>query len=189
MINVHKALQALAKRRGDAVVITTMMTAREWPEFSNNEELDLPLRGCMGKASNLGLGIALAKPEKKVIVLDGDGSLLMNLGALVTIANAKPENLVHCVFENGIYEVTGGQPVPGEGIFNFATMARGAGFPNVYELTDEGDLETQLDEALSKPGPTFVMLRVTPAGGKGSPPARSTKDAFRQVQEALAAGR
>ena len=188
MINVHKALQAISKRRGDAVVISTMMTAREWPEFTTNETLDFPLRGCMGKASNLGLGIALAKPEKKVIVLDGDGSLLMNLGALVTIANAKPQNLVHCVFENGIYEVTGGQPVPGEGIFNFATMARGAGFPNVYELSEEADLDKQLDEALSKPGPTFVMLRVTPVGSEGSPPSRSTKAAFKEIKEALAAG-
>src|ERR687883_1525140 len=154
MIPVHNALKAIADRRGDAIVVNTMMTAREWPPFTTREELDLPLTGCMGKASSLGLGIALARPDRKVIVLDGDGSLLMNLGSLVTIGNAKPQNLVHCVFENGIYEVTGGQPVPGEGIFNFATMARGAGFPNVYELDDEADL-SQLDEALSQPGPTF----------------------------------
>jgi thiamine pyrophosphate-dependent acetolactate synthase large subunit-like protein len=189
MIPVRKALEAISKRRGEAVVVSTMMTSREWPRVTTNETLDLPLTGCMGKASNLGLGIALAKPEKKVIVLDGDGSLLMNLGALVTIANAKPKNLVHCVFENGIYEITGGQPVPGEGTFNFATIARGAGFPNVYELTDEASLEAQLDEALSKPGPTFVMLRVTPVGGAGESAARKTKQAFREVQEALAAGR
>lgn len=189
MIEVHKALEAIAKRRGDAVVVSTMMTAREWPRVTTNETLDLPLTGCMGKASNLGLGIALAQPEKKVIVLDGDGSLLMNLGALVTIANARPSNFVHCVFENGIYEITGGQPVPGEGTLNFATIARGAGYPNVYELNDEATFEAQLDEALSKPGPTFVMLRVTPVGGEGDRPRRNTKNSFREVKEALAAGR
>src|SRR5207249_2365465 len=120
-----------------AIVISTMMSSREWPRFTTDESLDLPLSGCMGKASSLGLGIALAQPERKIIVLDGDGSLLMNLGTLVTIANAKPKNLVHCVFENGIYEVTGGQPVPGEGTLRLATLARGAGYPNVYELNDE----------------------------------------------------
>src|SRR5256885_1886606 len=158
MIPVHKALKAFAERRGDAIVVSTMMTSREWPTVTTNEKLDLPLSGCMGKASSLGLGIALAQPSRKVIVLDGDGSLLMNLGSLVTVANARPRNLVHCVFENGIYEVTGGQPVPGEGTFSFATMAKGAGFPNVYELADESTLEAQLDEALSKPGPTFITV-------------------------------
>ena len=191
MINVHKALQAIGRRRGDAVVVSTMMAGREWPEFSTNEALDLPLTGCMGKASSLGLGIALAQPERKVIVLDGDGSLLMNLGTLVTIAGAKPQNLVHCVFENGIYEITGGQPVPGEGTFNFAMMARGAGYPNVYELTEEAELEAQLDEALSKPGPTFIHLRVTPVGEVSvteSRPRRNTAKAYPVVKEALAAG-
>jgi phosphonopyruvate decarboxylase len=187
MIPVHKALQAVARRRGDAVVVTTMMTAREFPEFSDREQLDLPLTGCMGKASSLGLGIALARPDRKVIVLDGDGSLLMNLGSLVTIAGAKPQNLVHCVFENGIYEITGGQPIPGEGTHNFATLARGAGYPNVYELADEAGLESGLDEALAKPGPTFIHFRVTPVGDSGSRPRRNTARAFHEVKEALAA--
>src|ERR671934_1921675 len=184
MIPVHNALKAIADRRSDAIVVNTMMTAREWPAFTSRDELDLPLTGCMGKASSLGLGIALARPDRKVIVLDGDGSLLMNLGSLVTIANARPRNLVHCVFENGIYEVTGGQPVPGEGTFSFATIAKGAGFPNAYELSDEATFEAQLDEALSKPGPTFITLHVAPVGERSSsgPSRRSTVDAFREVQ-------
>jgi sulfopyruvate decarboxylase subunit beta len=187
MIPVHEALRAISERRGDAVVVSTMMTAREWPQFTTNEQLDLPLTGCMGKASSLGLGVALAQPERRVIVLDGDGSLLMNLGSLVTVANARPRNLVHCVFENGIYEVTGGQPVPGEGTFNFATMAQGAGFANVYELDDPASLGPRLDEALGRPGPTFITLRVTPVGDKGDRPRRKTADALREVKDALAA--
>jgi thiamine pyrophosphate-dependent acetolactate synthase large subunit-like protein len=188
MIPVHEALKAISERRGDAIVVSTMMAAREWPPFTTCEQLDLPLTGCMGKASSLGLGIALARPGRKVIVLDGDGSLLMNLGSLVTIANARPRNLVHCVFENGIYEVTGGQPVPGEGTFNFAMIARGAGFPNVYDLDDTASMADQLDEAFSKPGPTFITLRVTPVGNPGSRPKRKTAHAVREVKEALAAG-
>jgi thiamine pyrophosphate-dependent acetolactate synthase large subunit-like protein len=189
MIPVHSALKAIADRRGDAIVVSTMMTSREWPPFTTREELDLPLTGCMGKASSLGLGIALARPDRKVIVLDGDGSLLMNLGSLVTVANAKPKNMVHCVFENGIYEVTGGQPVPGEGTFNFATIARGAGFPNVYEFADEPSMAAQLDEAFSKPGPTFITFRVTPVAQKVDRPRRKTSEAVKQLKEVLAASR
>ena len=180
-------MQALADRRGDAVVVPTMMTAREWPRVTTNERLDLPLTGCMGKASSLALGIALARPERRVIVFDGDGSLLMNLGSLVTIANAKPRNLIHCVFENGIYEITGGQPVPGEGTFDLATLARGAGFPNTYNISDEASLGAQLDEAFARPGPTFIAFRVTPArGGPHDGPRRNTAGAWRGVQAALA---
>ena len=69
----------------------------------------------MGKASSIGLGIALARPDKKVLVIDGDGSLLMNLGSLVTVANMSPKNLVHFVYQNGTYGVSGGQPIPGSG--------------------------------------------------------------------------
>jgi thiamine pyrophosphate-dependent acetolactate synthase large subunit-like protein len=188
MISAERAIQAIAERRGDAIVIPTMMTARVWPRYSKLESHDLPLNGCMGKASSLGLGIALARPERRVIVLDGDGSLLMNLGSLVTIANARPRNLVHCVFENGIYEVTGGQPVPGEGTFSFATIAKGAGFPNAYELSDEATFEAQLDEAFSKPGPTFITFRVTPVGENPRGPRRTTASAIGQVREVLTAG-
>lgn len=187
MVPVHKALEAISRRRGDAVVVSTMMTAREWPRVTTREELDLPLTGCMGKASSLGLGIALARPERKVVVLDGDGSLLMNLGSLVTIADAKPSNLIHCVFENGIYEITGGQPIPGEGTFNFGVLARGAGFPNVYEIDDESTMEPRLDEAFAKSGPTFVMLRVTPVGCKGDRPKRNTANSINDVKAALTA--
>ena len=80
----------------------------------------------MGSASSIALGIALAQPSRKVIVMDGDGSLLMQLGSLVTIAGAAPENLYHFVFENGVYATSGGQPLPAEGRLDFEMMARGA---------------------------------------------------------------
>jgi phosphonopyruvate decarboxylase len=185
MIPVHSALAAISRRRGDAVVIPTMTTARLWPEHSTRDSLDLPLTGCMGKASSLGLGIALAQPDRKVIVFDGDGSLLMNLGTLVTIANAAPKNLIHCVFENGVYEITGGQPIPGEGTFNLAKMAEGAGYANVYELSEESSLNASLDEAFSREGPTFVVLHVDKGGEPLSRPTRNTPNAWREVQSEL----
>src|SRR5919202_5907544 len=184
MIPVHNALKAIADRRGDAIVVNTMMTAREWPPFTTREELDLPLTGCMGKASSLGLGIALAQPDRKVIVLDGDGSLLMNLGSLVTIAGMAPRNLVHIVCQNSVYEVTGGQPIPGVERLDFGQIALGAGFRRA-ELFDElAALERALPELLAAEGPTFVTLKLRPFSW-GDGPRRRTIDAVKELTEAL----
>src|SRR4051812_27999151 len=91
------ALAALGRRRRDEVVITTMTSSRVWSHVTARPELDLSFGGCMGKASSLGLGLALGQPERRVWVLDGDGSLVMNLGTLVTIAQQAPPNLTHFV--------------------------------------------------------------------------------------------
>ena len=96
----YEALEVISRYRNDSIVVMTMTAHRDWPKITTNSDLDLPMSGCMGKASSVGLGLALAKPEKRVIVFDGDGSLLMNLGSLVTIANMAPPNLIHFVFYN-----------------------------------------------------------------------------------------
>ena len=115
MIDSLEAQKIISQHRGDAVIVATMTANFEWSQVSTNPDLDLMLSGAMGKASSLGLGVALARPDKKVIVLDADGSLLMNLGSLVTIANMSPANLIHFVFENSVYRTTGGQLIPGAG--------------------------------------------------------------------------
>lgn len=185
-IDCLAALEALASRRTDQIVVNTMVTAREWPAYSRNEDLDLPFIGCMGKASSLGLGIALGRPERQVLVFDGDGSLLMNLGSLVTIAAARPKNLVLIVFENGVYEITGGQPVPGQGQFSFAALARGSGLERVYEFDALEPFVAHLEEILSGPGPTFVCLKVAEVGRRSPKPGRVMGEAARRVREVLA---
>ncbi len=128
MIDSFEAQRVISQHRNNAIVVTTMTTMFEWPQVSTNQDLDLPISEVMGKASSLGLGLALAQPNKRVIVLDGDGSLLMNLGSLVTIANMAPPNLIHFVFENSVYRITGGQPIPNAGKFSFMGLAREAGY-------------------------------------------------------------
>ena len=118
----------------------------------------------MGKASSLGLGLALGRPERQVWVLDGDGSLVMNLGTLVTIAEQQPPNLTHFLLQNGVYEVTGGQPVPGAGRADLAQMARGAGYPLAERFATVAALDEGLEAVLGAPGPRFVTLDVDPAG-------------------------
>jgi sulfopyruvate decarboxylase subunit beta len=97
-------------------------------------------------------------------VLDGDGSLLMNLGSLVTIASAGPKNLVHFVCENGNYEVNGGHPIPGQGRVSFADIARGAGYPEVFEFDDLAAFAGKIPALLTLAGPVFGTLKLAKAG-------------------------
>ena len=120
-------------------------------------------------------GLALGRPDKRVIVLDGDGSLLMNLGTLVTTAEAAPKNLFHFVCENGTYEANGGHPIPGRGSVSFAGMARSAGYKSVYEFSDLKIFEQQVGAILAEQGPVFVCLKIVSSGDAGArlqPPAR-----------------
>lgn len=165
MIKNLDAVRAIEKHRGEAVVISTMVAGRTkvgWPAVSRKEELDLPLGGAMGKASSMGLGLALAHPDRKVFILDGDGSLLMNLGSLTTISEQAPQNLYHFVFENGVYAVTGGQPIPGEGKLSFQGLAQGAGYAAAYDFDNLEELATSLPGILRQKGPVLVNLRIEP---------------------------
>jgi sulfopyruvate decarboxylase subunit beta len=162
MMDSLEAQKVISQHRGDAIVIATMTASREWPHISSHPDLDLDFAGAMGKASSFGLGLALALPARQVIVLDGDGSLLMNLGSLVTIASMAPPNLIHFVFENGNYRNTGGQPIPNTGKVSFRGLAEAAGYPHVYEADKLEDLAGNIETILKQPGPTFVCLRVQP---------------------------
>lgn len=181
------AVQAISDQRGDAVVIPTMSAFKLWARVTTRPELDLPLFGAMGKASSLGLGVALARPDRRVIVLDGDGSLLMNLGALVTIGAMAPANLSHFVFENDVYETTGGQPVPGARRFDLAAIAKGSGYPRTVEFDDAGEFAFHARELIHGRGPTFVCLKVIPVGGDQPFPPRKLAEAIPEVKAALAA--
>lgn len=160
MIAAADALRALSAHRDDALVVVTMSAARLWPSVSTHPELDLPVSNCMGKASSVGLGAALARPSQKVIVLDGDGSLVMNLGTLVTIGQVQPANLVHVVFADGVYTTVGGAPVPGAGHIDLPGMARAAGYPAAAEFDGIEAFTHALPSLLALQGPVFCSLKI-----------------------------
>src|ERR1700679_425029 len=127
----RQALEVLPAHRGDAVVVTTMSSVGIWPQLSNSPLDFAYIPSAMGHAPDLGLGLALAQPGRRVIVANGDGCMLMNLGVLVTLAqHAVPLYLI--ILDNGLYEVTGGQAVAGAGRTDFAQLARGAGIGRVH---------------------------------------------------------
>ena len=185
MIDAFEAVMAINRNRKDAAVVTTMTPREYWAQVSERPELDLPIVGAMGKASSVGLGLALSRPDVKVLVLDGDGGLLMNLGSLVTIAGQQPRNLVHFVFEDGVYNTTGGQPVPGAGTFDLAEMARSAGFAESYQFDNLEDLVSELPGIIEQSGPVFVSLKVAHIQPPPDTPLPSTGDAMRRVMDAL----
>src|SRR6266542_6077317 len=160
--------EALAALRADAITITTEQCIKAWREAvpgAMDDPTHIDVVGAMGAASPIGLGIALAQPERKVIVMDGDGSLLMQLGSLVTIAGAAPENLYHFVFENGVYATSGGQPLPAEGRVDFEMIARGAGFAHAARFDDASEFRAALPGLLDRRGPVFVTLQIEPEVG------------------------
>lgn len=181
MIPEKEALQIIADNRGDSIVILTYL-GKEWPERSTDHP-EVSFVGCMGKAAPFGLGLALARPDKQVLVLEGDGSLLMNLGTLVTIANMSPSNFVCFIFENSVYQTTGGHPIPGEGKISFTGLAKAAGFPSVYEFDQTEEFRDQIGETLSVEGPTLVCLKVTRGGQRR--PIKLLKVDYAQFKEAL----
>jgi len=153
-------LQAIADRRGQAIVVPTMTTAPAWRRIAP-DDLSVTCVGFMGGASSLGLGIALARPDRRVLVLDGDGSLLMQLGSLATVAGAAPRNLVHFLFKNGVYHTSGAQGIPGGLSVDFVMMARGAGYRLAIAVDDLSDLKRRLPELLLAEGPVFVELHTS----------------------------
>jgi phosphonopyruvate decarboxylase len=156
-IKPEDALRAIAEVRGDAVCVPTMTTAPAWRTIAP-DDLSVSCVGFMGGASSLGLGLALARPERRVLVFDGDGSLLMQLGSLATVAGAAPRNLVHFLFKNGVYHTSGAQEIPGGGGVDFVAMAKGAGYRAAYAIGDLDELKRRLPALLREEGPLLVEL-------------------------------
>jgi sulfopyruvate decarboxylase subunit beta len=150
-------LRVIAAQRGDAIVVPTMTTAPAWRTIAPGD-LSVTCVGFMGGASSLGLGLALARPDRRVLVLDGDGSLLMQLGSLATVAGAAPRNLVHFLFKNGVYHTSGAQGIPGGLSVDFVMMAKGAGYRAAFAVDELEDLKRRLPQILAAEGPLFVQL-------------------------------
>jgi len=167
-------LQVVAAARGDAICVPTMTTSPAWRTIAP-DDLSVGCVGFMGGASSMGLGLALARPDRRVIVLDGDGSLLMQLGSLATNAGAAPRNFVHLLFKNGVYHTSGAQGIPGGISVDFVLMAKGAGYRQVLSIDTLDEFKRRLPELLKTEGPVFAELHTgladqTPMTARGGVP-------------------
>src|SRR3954468_19408581 len=158
MMKRDECFRALARHIADEIVVATYSSAMEWNDL-NPRVLNYFSVGAMGLASSHALGLALANPSKQIVVLDGDGSLLMNLGSLVTIAAQAPKNLIHFVSNNGCYEANGSHPIPNQKV-DFTGLARSAGYAHTHEFSELKSFEQQVGHVLGQQGPVFATLFV-----------------------------
>jgi thiamine pyrophosphate-dependent acetolactate synthase large subunit-like protein len=185
MMTARQALEVLARHRGPRIVITTMTAVSLWPELSDTPFDFAYIPSAMGHAPALGLGLALAQPERGVLVINGDGSMIMNLGSLVTLA-ANPANLCLVILDNGLYEVTGGQPIPGSGRIDFPGLARAAGISRVFSFQALESWSAAAGEILGGSGPAVIALRVEGRLGQRTPRApHPMAEQIRRLQSAL----
>jgi sulfopyruvate decarboxylase subunit beta len=152
--------------RGTVVVTIMGAVAAELQSLGHRPNF-FYLQHAMGLASSLGLGIALSRPELKVIVLDGDGSLLMNLGGLTTLARYRPRNLVHVVFDNHSLLSVGGFPTATATGSDLEEIARGAGVPHTATVRSIEDFTRTFTEALAAADLTTIVAKVAATGPKG----------------------
>jgi thiamine pyrophosphate-dependent acetolactate synthase large subunit-like protein len=171
MINRLKATRYLVAQLTDEPIVAScgnpkfdLFTAAEtrWANFY--------MWNSMGMASSIGLGLAMARPDKKVIVLDGDGAILMNLNSLTTEASKAPANLVHIIWDNAQYQITGGQPTHTGGRADIEAMARGAGFEQALTVETFAGFKKALSRILVKPGPWILVARTDSSDAPGRPP-------------------
>ncbi len=154
------AMQVLAGRRGDAIVVCALgMAANEWWGVTRSED-SFYMHGAMGFGASFALGLALSLPQTPVWVLNSDGSLCMNLGCLLTEAQQAPKNLRHFVLDNGVYQTVGAVPMVNQRRSDYAAIALGAGFRAARTLTTLEELERDLPAIVAEDGPSLTVLSI-----------------------------
>ena len=187
MIPSTEAARAINYHRQDALVVSTSAALRDWTQVSQRRELDVDLTDCMDRAPAVGLGLSLAQPGRKVLVLDCDATLRTDLGSLASIGESKPENLVHFVFDDLTYSSTNGIPLPGLDNINFLSMAQGAGYSRTFQFDRLEEFLIGMEEVMRESGPVFVLVKVLRSEDSPPFPERSMADGWAEVRETLLA--
>ncbi len=158
MMKRDECFRALARQLRAEIVLPVYSSAFDWLEIAPRA-LNYFAFGAMGLGSSHALGLALGRPDRRVIVLDGDGSLLMNLGSLVTIGAVAPKNFVHFLCRNGSYEANGGHPIPRKEV-DFSGLAQAAGYAHCVDFDTLAKFESALPQLLKQDGPIFATLHI-----------------------------
>ena len=188
MIPSMEATKAVNFHRKDALVISTSFALREWSQVSERRDLDVDLSDCMDRAPAVGLGLALAQPEGKVLVLDCDSTLRTNLGGLATIGESNPENLVHFVFDDVASSSTSGVHIKELDNLDLAQIALSSGYAKTYEFDKLEEFLIGLEEVMRQTGPVFVRVKVFRDGIQLPFPERSMAEGWAEVRVLLTSG-
>ena len=140
MMRRREVVKKLLENRGDLLVIAGLGSTAWDITAAGDSPLSFPMWGAMGQAAMFGLGLALAQPKRRVLVITGDGEMLMGLGSLATIGVQRPPNLAVIVFDNAVYGETGGQPSHTQGGVDLVAVARASGFAQCFDVRDAAGL-------------------------------------------------
>lgn len=160
MIDRQLAAEALAALLRDELVVSSLGFATSDLYAAGDRPENFYTFGSMGTATAIGFGLAMTRPDERVVTLDGDGSLLMSLGVLATVGRYQPTNFACVVFDNQLYQITGEQPTSTQSATDLAVVARGCGIESTERVDTLDDLNRALQRALTEPGPHVVVARV-----------------------------
>ena len=174
MINRLQATRFIVAHVTDEPIIASLGNAKYDLFTAKDRPQNFYMWNSMGLASSMGLGLAMARPQQKVIILDGDGALLMNLNSLTTAAARAPQNLVHIVWDNRQFELTGGQPTHTAYRADLRALARAAGFDHVDAVDSHAAFEASFLRAWHEPGPWVIVAHIDAERATGRPPKSPT---------------
>ena len=191
MIKTAELLAVLNEHRGDAIVIPGR-GGRHWVPISKRPELDVPLGDpAMGGHASFAFGLAMARPDRRVVLIDSEGDVLMGMGILPVVGEHQPKNFYHFMLDNECWATTGGQPVPHAKNVAYDLIAKGAGYRAAYAYDSLETWSNNIVRILSEPGPVFVALKIVPEVinepiGSRKPWNTRTKDeVIRTMQKAI----
>jgi sulfopyruvate decarboxylase subunit beta len=168
-MNQRDAFETLAEHVGDELVVTAIGTQTQLWHSVLHRPGNFYLSGPMGHALTFGLGLALARPKEKVIAIEGDGGLLMNLSALAALAQHQPSNMAVIIMDNQSYELTGKQPMVNQGKSNFVKIAEGFEITETYETSTPAELSKAFRNALDAGRFSFIWARLELMSKKAPP--------------------
>ena len=160
----YDVLKEIVKTLNHELVVCNLgIPSRELYQLKDRDE-NFYMLGSMGLSSSIALGLAISQPNRKVYCIEGDGSILMNLGSLSTIANINPDNLILIVIDNEAYGSTGNQKTHTSGKTDLALIAKGAGFESITSISNKEDIKTKLKD--QGPGCNFILIKTNPGNAK-----------------------
>ena len=188
MLDKYTCLEKLASKRTDEIVVTTMSVAMPWAGHSDGPLDFAHVESAMGHAADFALGLAIAQPQRRVLCINGDGSTLMSLGVLVTMSQRPAANFTLVITENGTYEVTGSQPVPGAGLVDYEQLCRGAGLERVYTINNDDDFDAKLGQHFTQAGPVVFIWKIAKAEEPVPKPSKPIRERAHRLRATLVGG-
>ncbi len=185
MIPSHEVARAINYHRQESLVVSTSAALRDWHQVSDRRDLDIDLTDCMDRAPAVGLGLSIAQPNRRILVLDCDATLRTDLASLATIGESAPVNLVHFVMEDADHTSTDGTPIRGLDRIDFEGMARSAGYAHACRYDNLEEFLIGMEDVMRRPGPVLVAVRVMPDAEPPPFPQRTMAQGWAEVRHTL----